>query len=117
MSQYLNSRFWQIYFERHFLPHEDVRVARLLEQGLEDVQLGPGEGRPLPPLLPVGRPGEVGVSGVAHGVVEAGRVHGGHGQVETVHTVSRLEVGHGGLGAAAGGEGREGQLVVRGQPE
>ena len=113
---HLNSGFWQIDFERDLLPHEDVRVSRLLEQGLEDVQLGPGEGCPLPPLLPVGRPGEVRVGGVAHGVVQARRVHGGHGQVEAVHPVPVLEVGHGGLGAAAGGEGREGQRVVRGQP-
>ena len=49
-------------------------------------------------------------------MVQAGRVHGGHGQVEPVDTVPVLEVGHRGLGAAAGGEGWEGQLVVRGQP-
>ena len=49
-------------------------------------------------------------------MVETGGVHGGHGQVEAVDAVSRLEVGHGALWAAGGGEGREGQLVVRGQP-
>ena len=49
--------------------------------------------------------------------METGGVHGGHGQVEAINTIPVLEVGHGGLGAAARGEGREGQLAVRGQPD
>ena len=113
---YLNSGLGQVDFERHFLPHEDVGVPSLLEQRLEDVQLGPGEGGPLSSLLPVGRPREVRVGGVAHGVVKARGIHGCHGKVKAVHAVPVLEVGHRGLGAAAGGEGREGQLAVRGQP-
>ena len=113
---HLNSGLGQVYFERHFLPHEDVRVPSLLEQRFKDVQLGPGEGCPLSSLLPVGWPREVRVGGVSHGVVKARGIHGRHGKVETVHTVTVLEVGHRGLGAAAGGEGREGQLAVRGQP-
>ena len=50
-------------------------------------------------------------------MMEAGGVHGGHGQVEAIDTIPVLEVGHRGLGAAARGEGREGQLAVRGQPD
>ena len=52
---YLNPRLWQVDLESDLLPHEDIRVARLLEQGLQHVQLRAGEGRALPPLLPVRR--------------------------------------------------------------
>ena len=49
---YLNSGFWQVDFESHLLSHEDVWVACFLEEGLQNVQLGTGEGCALPPLLP-----------------------------------------------------------------
>lgn len=53
---YLYSRFWQVDLQRHFLPHEDVRVSSFLEEGLQNVELGPGKGGPLPALFPwVGR--------------------------------------------------------------
>ena len=48
---YLNPRLWQVDLESDLLPHEDIRVARLLEQRLQHVQLRAGEGRALPPLL------------------------------------------------------------------
>ena len=50
-NSYLDPRFWQVDFERHLFPHEDVRVSRLLEQILEYIQLLSGEGGPLTPLL------------------------------------------------------------------
>lgn len=53
---YLYSGFWQVDLQRHFLPHEDVRVSSFLEEGLQNVELGPGKGGPLPALFPwVGR--------------------------------------------------------------
>ena len=42
--------------------------------------------------------------------------HGGHREVQSVDPIARLEVGHGGLGAAARGEGRERQPGLAGQP-
>lgn len=51
----LDSGLGQVDLERHLLPHEDVGVAGLPEQSLQDVELRAGEGRPLSPLLPRGR--------------------------------------------------------------
>jgi hypothetical protein len=51
-DRYLNSGLWQVDLECHLLPHEDVRVPGLLEQGLQYVQLGPRKGRPLTSLFP-----------------------------------------------------------------
>lgn len=48
----LHSGLRQVDLQRHFLPHEDVRVARLGEQRLQDVELRPREGGALPALLP-----------------------------------------------------------------
>lgn len=50
-------------------------------------------------------------------MVQGGCIHRCHWQVESVDPIAGLEVRHGGLGGAPGGEGREGQLVVCGQPE
>lgn len=55
---YLDSGLRKVDFQRHLLPHEDVRVAGFGEQSLQDVQLRAGEGGPLPPLLPGSRCGE-----------------------------------------------------------
>jgi hypothetical protein len=52
---YLNPGLWQVNLERHLLPHEDVGVASLLEQGLQHVQLRAGKGRPFSSLFPVKR--------------------------------------------------------------
>ena len=48
----LHSGLRQVDFQRHLLPHEDVRVARLGEKRLQNVQLCPSEGGPLSALLP-----------------------------------------------------------------
>lgn len=55
---YLHPGLRQVDFQRDLLPHEDVRVAGLSEQSLQDVELRAGEGGPLPPLLPGGRCGQ-----------------------------------------------------------
>ena len=52
MLQYLDTGLGQVDLQSHLLPHEDVRVARLGEQGLQDVQLGAGESGALPTLFP-----------------------------------------------------------------
>jgi len=49
---YLHPGLRQVDLQRHLLPHEDVRVSRLGEQRLQDVQLRARERGPLPPLLP-----------------------------------------------------------------
>lgn len=49
---HLHPGLGQVDLQRHLLPHEDVRVARLGKQRLQDVELRPGEGGPLPALLP-----------------------------------------------------------------
>jgi hypothetical protein len=54
-SKYLNPGLWQVNLERHLLPHENVGVASLLEQGLQHVQLRTGKGRPFSSLFPVQR--------------------------------------------------------------
>lgn len=48
----LHPGLWQIDLEGHFFAHEDVRVARLGEEGFQDVQLGAGEGGAFASLLP-----------------------------------------------------------------
>ena len=48
---YLYSGLWQVNFESYFFPHEDVRVAGFLKEGLEYVELGPREGGPFPALF------------------------------------------------------------------
>lgn len=53
----LNSGLGQVDFQRHLLPHEDVRVAGFSEQRLQHVELRAGEGGPLPALLPGSRCG------------------------------------------------------------
>lgn len=52
LLQYLHPGFRQVDLEGHLLSHEDVWVAGLGEQCLQDVQLCPGEGGALPTLLP-----------------------------------------------------------------
>ena len=52
LNAYLDPGFRKVNFEGHFLSHEDVRVPRLGEQRLKDIQLRPGERRPLPTLFP-----------------------------------------------------------------
>lgn len=49
---YLDSGLRQVDFQSDLLPHEDVRVPGFGEQSLQHVELGAGEGCPLPPLLP-----------------------------------------------------------------
>lgn len=49
---HLHSGLRQVDLQRHLLPHEDVRVARLGEQRLQDVELRPREGGAFPALLP-----------------------------------------------------------------
>ena len=51
-NAYLDPGLRKVNFEGHFLSHEDVRVPRLGEQRLKDIQLRPGERRPLPTLFP-----------------------------------------------------------------
>lgn len=48
----LDAGLWQVDFESHLLPHEDVRVAGLGKQRLQDVELRSGERRPFATLLP-----------------------------------------------------------------
>lgn len=48
---HLDSGFRQVDLQGHLLSHEDVRVPRLVEQTLQQVELGPSEGRPLSPLF------------------------------------------------------------------
>jgi len=48
---YLDAGLGEVDLQGHLLPHEDVRVARLREQRLQDVQLRPGERGALPALL------------------------------------------------------------------
>ena len=66
------------------------KLPSFLEEGLEDVELLPGEGGPLPPLLlpPQGRP--VGHGG-AHGVQAA---HPQPTQAQPVHVVRHAETWH-----------------------
>lgn len=59
-SAHLDSGLRQVDLERHLLAHEDVWVAGLGEQRLEDVQLRAREGGALPPLLPRGGCGDTG---------------------------------------------------------
>lgn len=49
---YLHTWLRQVDLESHLLPHEDVWVAGLGEERLQDVQLCSGEGGALPALLP-----------------------------------------------------------------
>lgn len=51
-ASHLHSGLREVDLQRHLLPHKDVRVARLCEQRLQDVELRAGEGGALPPLLP-----------------------------------------------------------------
>lgn len=48
----LYSRLGQVDLEGDLLAHEDVRIARLAEEGLQDVQLGTGECGAFSSLLP-----------------------------------------------------------------
>lgn len=50
-SSYLDTRFRQIDFQRDLFPHEDIGIARLGEQILQNVQLGTGESGALATLL------------------------------------------------------------------
>ena len=50
-------------------------------------------------------------------MVEGGCVHRRHGQVQTVDSVARLEVGHGRLGGAPRAEGRERQAAAARDPK
>lgn len=52
LLQYLDTWLRQVDLEGHLLPHEDVWVAGLWEERLQDVQLCAGEGGALPALLP-----------------------------------------------------------------
>ena len=52
LPQYLNTWLGQVDLQSDLLPHEDVRVARLGEQGLQDVELGASESGALPTLFP-----------------------------------------------------------------
>ena len=54
LVQYLNTWLGQVDLQSNLLPHEDVWVARLGEQGLQDVQLGASESGALPTLFPGG---------------------------------------------------------------
>ena len=47
----LDPRFREVDLEGHLLPHEDVWIPGLVEQGLQNVELGSGEGRALPTLF------------------------------------------------------------------
>jgi hypothetical protein len=51
LNSYLYPGFWKVNFEGHLFPHEDVRVASLGEQGLQDIQLCAGERSPLAALF------------------------------------------------------------------
>jgi hypothetical protein len=48
---YLDPGLRKVDLDGHLLPREDVRVAGLQEQCLQDIQLRAGERRPLPALL------------------------------------------------------------------
>ena len=52
LNAYLDPGLRKVNFEGHLLSHEDVWVARLGEQRLKNIQLRPGESRPLPTLFP-----------------------------------------------------------------
>lgn len=52
LKPHLYSRLGQVDLEGDLLAHEDVRVARLAKQGLQDVQLGTGECGTFSALLP-----------------------------------------------------------------
>lgn len=47
----LYSGLRQVDFQGHFLAHEDIRIARFSEQGLEHIELSPSECRSFPTLL------------------------------------------------------------------
>jgi hypothetical protein len=51
LNAYLDPGLRKVNFEGHFLSHEDVRVPRLGEQRLKNIQLRPGESRPLATLF------------------------------------------------------------------
>jgi len=52
LNAYLDPGLRKVNFEGHLLPHEDVWVPGLGEQRLKNIQLRPGESRPLPTLFP-----------------------------------------------------------------